>query len=281
MAVFVFGINSKEWVRFQLKDEVIDAATLKLLALEQHADTCDSYYLSCNGRRLSDSDSVHDGQWIRVFPRLPGGKGGFGSMLRAIGAQIEKTTNREACRDLSGRRLRDINEEMRLKKWIAKQTEREQEREARRKEKLERRLATPKHEFRDSNYDKERSAIPERVNNALEQGLTVAKLGEKRPAPTVVKNAPKKMRMWLGVDEDECGEGSSGDDSNDAVAGCSSWSTNKPTEPSLASATDTTESNDSSSKEQPHADSAEDSSKEDSLPNETSSISEQAKTVEV
>lgn len=38
---------------------------------------------------------------------------GFGSMLRAIGAQIEKTTNREACRDLSGRRLRDINEEQR------------------------------------------------------------------------------------------------------------------------------------------------------------------------
>lgn len=29
------------------------------------------------------------------------------------GAQIEKTTNREACRDLSGRRLRDINEEKR------------------------------------------------------------------------------------------------------------------------------------------------------------------------
>ena len=42
---------------------------------------------------------------------LPGGKGGFGSMLRAIGAQIEKTTNREACRDLSGRRMRDINDE--------------------------------------------------------------------------------------------------------------------------------------------------------------------------
>ena len=36
---------------------------------------------------------------------------GFGSMLRAIGAQIEKTTNREACRDLSGRRMRDVNNE--------------------------------------------------------------------------------------------------------------------------------------------------------------------------
>ena len=32
-------------------------------------------------------------------------------MLRSIGAQIEKTTNREACRDLSGRRMRDINNE--------------------------------------------------------------------------------------------------------------------------------------------------------------------------
>ncbi len=32
-------------------------------------------------------------------------------MLRAIGAQIEKTTNREACRDLSGRRMRDVNNE--------------------------------------------------------------------------------------------------------------------------------------------------------------------------
>jgi len=36
---------------------------------------------------------------------------GFGSMLRAIGAQIEKTTNHEACRDLSGRRMRDVNNE--------------------------------------------------------------------------------------------------------------------------------------------------------------------------
>ena len=72
--------------------------------------------------------------FIKTTIPLVGGKGGFGSMLRyslfiifkfkfinriffcitrAIGAQIEKTTNREACRDLSGRRLRDINEEKR------------------------------------------------------------------------------------------------------------------------------------------------------------------------
>ena len=32
-----------------------------------------------------------------------------------LGAQIEKTTNHEACRDLSGRRMRDVNNE---KKWV-------------------------------------------------------------------------------------------------------------------------------------------------------------------
>lgn len=69
-------------------------------------------YFVANGRKLEDSDVLQNGT-VYVFPKLLGGKGGFGSMLRAIGAQIEKTTNREACRDLSGRRLRDINEEKR------------------------------------------------------------------------------------------------------------------------------------------------------------------------
>lgn len=64
------------------------------------------------GKRVNDCTN-NECNKIHVIPRVLGGKGGFGSMLRAIGAQIEKTTNREACRDLSGRRLRDINEEQR------------------------------------------------------------------------------------------------------------------------------------------------------------------------
>ena len=56
-------------------------------------------------------DDVLDVSKIRFHPRLVGGKGGFGSMLRAIGARIEKTTNHEACRDLNGRRMRDVNNE--------------------------------------------------------------------------------------------------------------------------------------------------------------------------
>jgi len=83
----------------------------------------------CNGRKLNEQNAASliqtDSTVEAVFPVL-GGKGGFGSMLRMIGAQIEKTTNKEACRDLSGRRLRDINEETRLKAYVNKKAEREQ-----------------------------------------------------------------------------------------------------------------------------------------------------------
>lgn len=70
------------------------------------------YYLVHNGKIVTSESNIECGD-IQIVLRTYGGKGGFGSMLRAIGAQIEKTTNREACRDLSGRRLRDINEEKR------------------------------------------------------------------------------------------------------------------------------------------------------------------------
>ena len=43
---------------------------------------------------LDNTDSI----FVTVSGGLPGGKGGFGSLLRSIGAQIEKTTNHEAMR---------------------------------------------------------------------------------------------------------------------------------------------------------------------------------------
>lgn len=58
----------------------------------------ENFYITYNGRLASDTDILCNGS-ATIKPRFFGGKGGFGSMLRAIGAQIEKTTNREACRD--------------------------------------------------------------------------------------------------------------------------------------------------------------------------------------
>ncbi|KAL2629855.1 hypothetical protein R1flu_014541 [Riccia fluitans] len=73
-----------------------------------------------------------------VFPsctlllRLKGGKGGFGSLLRgaATKAGQKKTSNFDACRDMSGRRLRHVNAEKKLKEWKAEAKERELEKTA-------------------------------------------------------------------------------------------------------------------------------------------------------
>lgn len=49
---------------------------------------------------------------MRLSPRMLGGKGGFGSQLRAAGGRMssQKTSNNDSCRDLSGRRLSTIKE---------------------------------------------------------------------------------------------------------------------------------------------------------------------------
>lgn len=127
------------------------------------------FYLLLNGKILSLS-SIKSGT-IHVIPRMLGGKGGFGSMLRAIGAQIEKTTNREACRDLSGRRLRDINEEKRVKEFLAKKDSNTEDPEERKKRKLQRLCQAPKTEFKDENYEKQMSEMTESVSDAVECGF--------------------------------------------------------------------------------------------------------------
>lgn len=153
---------------------------------------------------------------VSIFPRLLGGKGGFGSMLRAIGAQIEKTTNREACRDLSGRRLRDINEEKRLKAWIEKQGKREEEAVERKKKKLERLCTEPKHEFKDQTYDHERSALTERVGNAVEEGFKVVGVsGLKRKEDKEFESLKKKRKTLLDIDIDSDELDSSDESDND------------------------------------------------------------------
>lgn len=48
---------------------------------------------------------------------------GFGSLLRSF--RIHKSNNQLMCRNLTGRRLADVREEERLKKWISKKVERE------------------------------------------------------------------------------------------------------------------------------------------------------------
>ena len=53
------------------------------------------FYITHNGKIIQDIDEQFGpNDFVQVNPRLSGGKGGFGSMLRALGSQIEKTNNK-------------------------------------------------------------------------------------------------------------------------------------------------------------------------------------------
>jgi hypothetical protein len=61
---------------------------------------------------LSSLASGGDLVTLRLMPSLLGGKGGFGSQLRAAGGRMssQKASNNDSCRDLNGRRLSTIKE---------------------------------------------------------------------------------------------------------------------------------------------------------------------------
>ena len=60
--------------------------------------------------KLSDLDT-NKTLFVELKGSLKGGKGGFGSLLRSIKPKAKEDENFEACRDLSGRRLRHVYNE--------------------------------------------------------------------------------------------------------------------------------------------------------------------------
>nr|XP_061792123.1 splicing regulator SDE2-like [Nerophis lumbriciformis] len=159
-------------------------------------------------------EPLRAGAVYNLAPRLLGGKGGFGSMLRALGAQIEKTTNREACRDLSGRRLRDVNHEKEMGEWLKQQAEREAEREERRAERLRRKTARPQHEFSDPEYQRQCHTLAERLEDSVLKefiahvatlaGLQAASASRAGPScrePPVKKRKTEGACSWTGLDD--------------------------------------------------------------------------------
>lgn len=59
---------------------------------------------------------------------------------------------------------------IRLREWIAKKADREKEREEKKKERLERLKAEPKHHFDDSEYMEQKSKVAENLEDAVQTG---------------------------------------------------------------------------------------------------------------
>jgi Silencing defective 2 N-terminal ubiquitin domain len=75
---------------------------------------------------------------IRLAVRLPGGKGGFGSQLRAAGGRMSsgRHSDNGSCRDLNGRRLNTIKEAQHLAAYLESAPEREKAKKQQAKDKL-------------------------------------------------------------------------------------------------------------------------------------------------
>ncbi|XP_034620591.1 replication stress response regulator SDE2 [Trachemys scripta elegans] len=198
----------------------------------------DSFYVKCNGRLVNTEDLLQDGVVYSLEPRLCGGKGGFGSMLRALGAQIEKTTNREACRDLSGRRLRDVNHEKAMAEWVKQQAEREAEKEQRRLERLQRKLAEPKHFFTNPDYQQQCHEMAERLEDSVLKGMQASSSKMVSPETSDCRKRPneseksgakfgKRQCFWMGVeglaDPESSGDGDSDSEDDSPSMAEGSW----------------------------------------------------------
>ncbi|XP_036613173.1 replication stress response regulator SDE2 [Trichosurus vulpecula] len=199
----------------------------------------DCFYVKCNGQLTNTEDIVQYGAVYSLEPRLCGGKGGFGSMLRALGAQIEKTTNREACRDLSGRRLRDVNHEKAMAEWVKQQAEREAEKEQRRLERLQRKLVEPKHHFTSPDYQQQCHEMAERLEDSVLKGMQAASSkmvspetsdSRKRPNEPEINGGIKSKKrkcFWMGMEGLE-DAGSSDDGDSEEVPSTSGMSFHSP-----------------------------------------------------
>ncbi|KAI0315564.1 telomere stability and silencing-domain-containing protein [Amylostereum chailletii] len=127
---------------------------------------------------------------LRLSVRTPGGKGGFGSQLRAAGGRMssQKTSNNDSCRDLSGRRLSTMKEAKRLEDYLKEEPERKRaaaEAQRAKLEALERKLGIGKNgetsgsgepstgakrRFDDTEYLEQSRDIVDSVKNAVKAG---------------------------------------------------------------------------------------------------------------
>ena len=59
----------------------------------------------------------------------------------------------------------------RLREWVAKASDRKREKELKKRERLERRKAEPRHQFDDPDYVRQKMQVAEGLEDALQQGM--------------------------------------------------------------------------------------------------------------
>jgi len=173
--VFVENLGGKTFCLQFSEDSSILLSTLKEVLHDRFGLPTTLLRYTQNGRELENNHCTIENTIIpiRLSLRIVGGKGGFGSLLRGAPAKpgVKKTTNFEACRDLSGRRLRHVNNEKKLERWFLEEKERALEKVA---ESYIKKISKNKHTFDDDSFNAQTKEGVEVIQGAVEVGLEEA-----------------------------------------------------------------------------------------------------------
>lgn len=171
----------------------------------------DGVILTSRGRIVSCLREVADDAVVDVTFKLCGGKGGFGSLLRAIGSQIHNTTDRKSCRNLDGSRIRARETETDLINAKKRKIENDkllaikrEEKEAKKMESMAKTAAGEhggKHYYEDSEYVDRK----ERSTNLVSESVSFAATKLRKEAEERRKKEAEERRIK---------EQSAGDDSD-------------------------------------------------------------------
>ena len=187
------------------------------------------------------------GSACTLLLRVAGGKGGFGSLLRGAGTSGAATTNQDACRDLSGRRIRHVEAERKIREHARTQPQRDLERLAlahiKAKETGAKRKFAKIEEEEKERYARDSGAVVDGVAASVRAGIAAAADAKgKKPATfsfeattrgRANEHAPYAARAYVG---DPLARGGVSDDSDDSDDGGSDADAARETTPRRESA---------------------------------------------
>ena len=158
------------------------------------------------------------GSACSLLLRVAGGKGGFGSLLRGAGTSGAATTNQDACRDLSGRRIRHVEAERKLREHARTQPQRDLERLAlahinQKTNGVKRKFETIE-EREKERYARDSGAVVDAVAASVRAGLASRRDGAPFEKQSSRVSPPARSLPYMG--DPELLRGGDSDDSDDS-----------------------------------------------------------------
>ncbi|OVA01959.1 Sde2 N-terminal domain [Macleaya cordata] len=157
---------------------------------------------------------------IHLLLRLLGGKGGFGSLLRgaATKAGQKKTNNFDACRDMSGRRLRHVNAEKKLEEWKAEEDGRKLEKIAedfiKKKAKAVEKSGSGESEKYIEKYREDSAKCMDDIEASVRESFGLLEDSKRKILPTA-GNASKRLKLWMVKETEDESDSSDEDEDED------------------------------------------------------------------